>query len=71
LRHLLCLFNLSEEKVVFTLPALGQGWKNILDSTAYQETGDPKDRMPAHADGGKNIDLLPLNVSVYETFQKI
>jgi maltooligosyltrehalose trehalohydrolase len=71
LRHLLCLFNLSGEKLSFTFPALGQGWDKILDSAAYRGAKDSKDVMPARADGGKDIDLRPLNVSVYETVQQI
>jgi maltooligosyltrehalose trehalohydrolase len=70
-QHLLCLFNLSGEKQAVTLPAPGHGWNKILDSAVCKKSTDPRDIMPLYAAAGERIDLLPLNVSVYEGSRKI
>jgi len=66
-QELLCLFNLSEKTLAFTMPGQQHGWHKILDSTAYKLPGLIQDTMPLYATAGEVIYMLPLSVTVYAT----
>jgi maltooligosyltrehalose trehalohydrolase len=65
MQHLLCIFNLSEEKLAFTLPALDHGWSKILDSAEYkcpQSIQSPRDpeALGVHGPQHNRTNELPL-----------
>ena len=54
--HILCFFNLSEEKKTFIIPTQSGSWIKILDSG---------DAAPQEIRAGKNLDTNPLTVVIY------
>ncbi|QCR23190.1 malto-oligosyltrehalose trehalohydrolase [Pontibacter sp. SGAir0037] len=66
---LLCIFNLSEDKIPYTFPTWSDNWEKILDSNSAEwlEHSDQKlPTAPGTAPAGKKINLPALSVSVYQ-----
>jgi maltooligosyltrehalose trehalohydrolase len=64
--HLLCLFNFSEEKYVYTMAAYTTQWLKVLDSKEDQWciTGNPN-KHPEQVLAGEVVTIRPLSVVVY------
>ncbi|KAA9345531.1 malto-oligosyltrehalose trehalohydrolase [Adhaeribacter soli] len=71
-KHLLCLFNLTEEVISYTFPAWSEKWQKIVDSKEgkWLETKDLVAKLlPDAAKAGTNVQLPLLSVTVYESLE--
>lgn len=67
-QHVLCLFNLSDDPIPYTLPVWVNSWTRQLDSTEGRwQTDKPSGRkgLPAQVDPSQTVRLLPGSVAVY------
>ncbi|MDB5232156.1 MAG: malto-oligosyltrehalose trehalohydrolase [Chitinophagaceae bacterium] len=66
--HLLCLFNLSEKELQYSMPVFSEEWEKIIDSTEakWNESAEEEIlRFPALVGSGANITMPPLSVCIY------
>lgn len=67
-QHVVCLFNLSDEKIAYTLPLWVAGWNKLVESTEkrWQESGKAAGRpLPDQVKPGQKVQLLPRSVTLY------
>ncbi|WP_255474291.1 malto-oligosyltrehalose trehalohydrolase [Pontibacter qinzhouensis] len=68
--HLLCLFNLSEAPLPYTIPATAPTWKKLLDSKLSKwQTGKSKApcTLPNQVAANEAVEAPPLSITVYKS----
>ncbi|MCJ8163717.1 malto-oligosyltrehalose trehalohydrolase [Pontibacter sp. E15-1] len=69
-QQLVCLFNLSEKEIVYTLPDHAAGWERVLHSgeKKWMPTKDAENatKVPTRIKAGQKLHLPPLSVTVYQ-----
>ncbi|CCH54991.1 maltooligosyltrehalose trehalohydrolase [Fibrisoma limi BUZ 3] len=68
LRQLICLFNLSDESLVYHMPPVNERWHKTLDSTEEKWQPHPtstKQAVTESVQGGETVSLPPFSVLLY------
>ncbi|MFD2247848.1 malto-oligosyltrehalose trehalohydrolase [Pontibacter ruber] len=69
LRHLHCLFNLSDTELSYTFSKKAADWKKILDSKEEKWLGKEEAEtkpLPTYVKAEEQVKLAPLSIAVYE-----
>ncbi|UFH52750.1 malto-oligosyltrehalose trehalohydrolase [Spirosoma sp. KNUC1025] len=67
-QQLVCLFNLSDDVILYTLPVWVREWHKVLDSkeAKWREAGSSvRELLPSLAKAGQTIHIPPASVTVY------